>query len=125
MLDSQNGVCAICGQPETMVLNFAYNKSEFNPSPETDRQSKLFLEWMEKHSEANLIITGHSDSKGSKIYNQSLGSKRAENVKKYLAGKGLSPEKMNCISNGETTPVADNNSEEGRAKNRRAEITLK
>jgi outer membrane protein OmpA-like peptidoglycan-associated protein len=112
-------------KPETLVLNFDYNKSEINPSTENDQHSELFRDWLEKHSEAMLNITGHTDSRGSKTYNQSLGAKRAENIKKYLTAKGISPEKMNCLSNGETTPVSDNATVEGRSKNRRAEITLK
>jgi len=111
--------------PEKLILYFDYNGSDLKPSAETDQHIGLFLEWMGKHPDALLSITGHADSKGPAAYNLSLGMKRAENTRTYLAGKGISPEKIIPGSGGEAEPVADNTSEEGRAKNRRAEITLK
>lgn len=112
-------------KPETLILYFDYNKAEVKVSEENGQHTSKFKEWLGKHPEAVLNITGHADSKGPDAYNLSLGIKRAENTRKYFAGKGIPSEKMNTNSKGEKEPVSDNAVEEGRAKNRRAEITLK
>jgi outer membrane protein OmpA-like peptidoglycan-associated protein len=115
----------IANGTETLILYFEYNKAELNTTSQNDQQSSLFLDWLGKHPDAVLNITGHTDSKGSDAYNQSLGMKRAENTKKYFSGKGISPEKIVIDSKGEKQPVSDNTTEDGRTKNRRTEITLK
>jgi outer membrane protein OmpA-like peptidoglycan-associated protein len=112
-------------KPETLMLYFDYNIAELKPSSQNDQQSSLFQDWLGKHPEAILNITGHTDNRGSDAYNQSLGMKRAENTKNYFTGKGISPGKIVVVSKGEKEPVSDNTTDEGRAKNRRTEITLK
>ncbi len=111
-------------KPETLTLYFDFNKAEVKVTSETDQYSMLFQDWLGKHPDAVLSITGHTDGKGSDTYNLSLGNKRAENTMKYLSGKGISPERIKILSKGEADPVSDNSTETGRAKNRRAEITL-
>ncbi len=71
-----------------------------------------------------IIATGHTDSKGSDAYNQKLSVKRADAVKAYLTGKGLDASRVYTEGKGEAQPVADNKSDEGRAKNRRVEIEV-
>ncbi|HDH97956.1 MAG TPA: OmpA family protein [Deltaproteobacteria bacterium] len=79
-----------------------------------------------------VIIAGHTDSKGSEAYNQQLSEKRSESVKKWLSeNAGISAGTMKTIGYGETRPVASNaNSDgsdnpQGRQKNRRVEILIK
>jgi len=112
-------------KPETLTLNFDFNKAVVKAPAEADQHALLFREWLEKHPDAVLSITGHADNIGSDAYNLSLGNKRAENTLTFLSGKGISPEKMKTLSKGEAEPTADNSTESGRAANRRAEITLK
>ncbi|MCG8426245.1 MAG: OmpA family protein [Chromatiales bacterium] len=69
-----------------------------------------------------LVIVGHTDSVGRDAYNQELSERRASAVSSYLATKGINPAKMTTKGMGESSPVADNGSEDGRAKNRRVEI---
>jgi outer membrane protein OmpA-like peptidoglycan-associated protein len=72
-----------------------------------------------------LEIEGHTDNIGSEQYNESLGEKRADAVRAYLAGKaGIPLHAMNVISFGESKPVADNTTPDGRAKNRRVVIRV-
>lgn len=72
-----------------------------------------------------LEIEGHTDNIGSEQYNEMLGGKRAEAVRSYLAEKaGLPLHAMNVISYGESKPVSDNTSPDGRAKNRRVVIRV-
>jgi OOP family OmpA-OmpF porin len=71
-----------------------------------------------------IIAVGHTDSVGSKAYNQKLSVRRAEAVKAYLVSKGIEANRVHTEGKGETQPVADNKTKEGRAKNRRVEIEV-
>ena len=72
-----------------------------------------------------LEIEGHTDNNGSEDYNEHLGEMRAEAVRDYLAEKaGIPLHVMNVISFGESKPVAENNTKEGRAKNRRVVVRV-
>ncbi|MEW6600688.1 MAG: OmpA family protein [Nitrospirota bacterium] len=64
-------------------------------------------------------IEGHTDSVGSDKYNLKLSQKRAESVMKHLAERGIDPSRMNAVGYGETRPVADNSTKDGRDRNRR------
>ncbi|MDY0742986.1 OmpA family protein [Paucibacter sp. R3-3] len=69
-------------------------------------------------------IQGHTDATGSDAVNQQLGLKRAEAVRLYLARAGLPVARMSTISYGETAPLADNNTREGRSTNRRVQLIV-
>ena len=71
-----------------------------------------------------IIAVGHTDSVGSNKYNQKLSVKRSESVKAYLVSKGIEKNRVYTEGKGETQPVADNKTSEGRAKNRRVEIEV-
>ncbi|MBK8827801.1 MAG: OmpA family protein [Saprospiraceae bacterium] len=72
----------------------------------------------------SISLTGHTDDVGSDVSNLSLGRKRAEIVKSYLLGQGVNASKIQIDSKGESVPVAENTSEDGRAKNRRTELKI-
>lgn len=69
-----------------------------------------------------LSIEGHTDNVGDKRANVELSKRRAESVVKYLAGNGVDGKRLKSDGKGDSVPVADNRSEEGRAKNRRVEL---
>jgi OOP family OmpA-OmpF porin len=71
-----------------------------------------------------IIAVGHTDSVGSDEYNQKLSVKRSEAVKSYLISKGIEANRVYTEGKGEKSPVADNKTTEGRAKNRRTEIEV-
>ena len=71
-----------------------------------------------------MIAVGHTDSIGSHAYNEKLSLRRANAVKAYLVSKGLDPARLYTEGKGETQPIADNTTEEGRAKNRRVTIEV-
>ncbi len=68
-------------------------------------------------------IAGHTDSRGSLDYNQGLSERRAASVKEYIAAAGFPAGQMSTVGYGETQPVASNDTDEGRAQNRRVVIT--
>ena len=71
-----------------------------------------------------IIAVGHTDSIGTKAYNQKLSVRRANAVKAYLVSKGIEANRIYTEGKGETQPIADNRTKEGRAKNRRVEIEV-
>ncbi len=79
---------------------------------------------MNDHPHFKLGINGHTDSQGNAEANQALSQARAEAVKKYINKKGVSLTRMTAKGFGQTKPVADNNTADGRAKNRRVEFKI-
>jgi outer membrane protein OmpA-like peptidoglycan-associated protein len=79
---------------------------------------------LKKYDQTIVEVAGHTDSVGSEQMNQSLSERRASTVSQYLVSKGIKQERMIVIGAGETRPVASNDSEDGRALNRRVELTL-
>jgi outer membrane protein OmpA-like peptidoglycan-associated protein len=72
----------------------------------------------------NLIVEGHTDSQGSKSYNQGLSQRRADAVRDYLVKRGYPADRIQSRGKGKDSPIADNASPEGRANNRRVEIII-
>ncbi len=101
-------------------VNFDYNKSDIRPDsrPVLDEAAEV----LSTHPTVRISVEGHTDWTGSDAYNEKLSVRRAEAVFRYLANKGVTPERMEVIGYGETRPVADNETEIGRAQNRRVEL---
>ncbi len=70
----------------------------------------------------DIDVIGHTDSDGSEEYNQALSIRRAESVKNFMASEGINAGIIDVIGKGESSPIADNRTREGRALNRRVEI---
>lgn len=87
---------------------------------ELDKLSRLLNEDRSKM----IRVDGHTDSTGEEGYNQWLSEKRAESVKKYLEDAGIPASRISTEGYGQTVPVADNKTPEGRAKNRRVEVVI-
>jgi outer membrane protein OmpA-like peptidoglycan-associated protein len=79
---------------------------------------------MNQYPDSLIDVYGHTDSTGSDAYNQTLSQNRARTVAEYLSLRGVSAARIRSQGFGETMPVADNATEEGRAKNRRVEIKI-
>ena len=78
--------------------------------------------FMRDNPRVKVEIQGHTDSVGTEDYNQALGMRRAEAVFDYLTSKGVSTDRLQTVSFGETRPVAPNDTAEGRAQNRRVDL---
>ena len=101
---------------------FDFNKSNLKP----EAQAKL-ADLVDKTKGVNLeviIAVGHTDAVGSDAYNQKLSIARAESVKNFLTSKGVEKNRVYTEGKGEKSPVADNKTAEGRAKNRRVEVEV-
>ncbi len=102
--------------------NFDFNKADVRPEGRDilDRAVKTLKE----HPDVKVVVEGHTDSVGSDAYNKKLSERRAEAVKRYLVRHGVDPSRVRTEGYGKSRPVADNNTAEGRAKNRRAEVVV-
>jgi len=80
---------------------------------------------LKQHGDKQVVITGHTCSMGSEQYNQKLSERRAAAVKNYLTAKGISGSRLMTQGAGESKPVADNATKQGRMMNRRAELQVK
>ena len=81
-------------------------------------------ETLKEHSSIAVTVEGHTDSIGSEAYNQKLSVRRAAAVRDYLAGQGVDASRMTVVGKGESDPVASNDTEDGRAQNRRVELVV-
>jgi OOP family OmpA-OmpF porin len=90
--------------------------------------SAQYFDWlvgvMQKYPQAKASIVGHTDSRGSAAYNQTLSENRAQAVADYLISQGIEAERIEVTGAGETQPKASNDSAEGRMANRRVEVTI-
>ncbi|MBW6500993.1 MAG: OmpA family protein [Bacteroidales bacterium] len=111
--------------PGELMVSFDFDQSVFTSDQQTDSRIAEYKEWTGKHSGSVIVVTGHTDNIGTREYNQQLGLRRARTVQQYLASKGIPAGQITIVSEGESRPVADNATSEGRAGNRRAEISIK
>ncbi len=109
---------------EKITLRFHF---EFN-SIDLDDETEAFLEnlasTLKEDSRMKLKITGHTDNIGNEKFNQRLSIKRAQTVKDYLTKKGIDPARVEVDGKGLSEPIDTNETEEGRSKNRRVEISV-
>lgn len=103
-------------------ITFATNSSDLSPAffEVLSSVGKVLNEFEQTVVE----VAGHTDSTGTDAYNQTLSERRADSVATYLTSQGVIQERLIPVGMGETLPVADNSTTDGRALNRRVEITL-
>jgi OmpA-OmpF porin, OOP family len=111
--------------PKTLMIYFEFDKAKFKNDPQTDSKVTEFKSWLDKYPTSMITVTGHTDLVGTPDYNQSLSLKRAQVIEKYLEAQGISSDRIITESKGEFQPIADYITSEGRAKNRRTEISIK
>ncbi|MCL4279389.1 MAG: OmpA family protein [Ignavibacteriota bacterium] len=111
--------------PNQLILNsetsFEFNSAQLKPAafPELDKM----LEQMKKYPMSRWRIEGHTDNIGSEDGNIKMSQMRAESVLNYFVSRGIPQIRFEVAGMGSKSPIADNKTEEGRAKNRRVEIT--
>ena len=105
------------------AVKFALNRAEL--SPEAEARLNAFVEKLKTENRNVYVeIQGHTDATGAPDYNEKLGESRAEVVRRYLNGHGVALNRLSTISYGEASPVAPNESPDGRAQNRRVVLVV-
>ncbi len=107
--------------PNLSGVNFNHDKSVIT-STGTDIL-KRGIAVLKANPHVGVNIVGHTDSQGSDEYNQALSERRANSVRAYLIENGIASGRMRTSGRGESEPVADNSTKEGRAMNRRVDLT--
>jgi len=111
---------------EAFVINDIYYTTN---SADIEERSKIildaFAEYLIKHPSMVIEISGHTDSRGDDNANKALSAERAFEVMKYLVDHGVESKRLTYQGYGESKPVGDNNTDEGRAMNRRTEFVIK
>jgi len=103
-------------------ITFAVNQSDINPGFYETLNSVAIV--LQEFDATTVSVYGHADATGAEDYNLRLSQRRAQSVSSYLAGQGVAPARLQAIGFGETRPVAPNDTEAGRAANRRVEIVI-
>jgi outer membrane protein len=110
-----------CSCDVTRQVQFATSSAEL-----TDADKVILDEVAETLTRLKFVsgtVVGHTDSTGSEAYNQRLSERRAQSVASYLEGKGIAVGRLTATGAGESQPIADNGTREGRAQNRRVVLT--
>ena len=104
-------------------IEFAYDRAELT----SDGRETLgqVVRFMNDQPEITLEVWGHTDAKGAEVYNLRLSQKRAAAVEAFLTQSGIAASRLKSAGFGETRPLADNETEEGRERNRRVELNIR
>ena len=104
------------------VLLFKFNS--YSIIPDSIDALEGIYEILKEYPDAQVLVTGHTDSVGSVEFNMALSEMRAQTVVNYLIKRGLDPNQFTAIGKGETEPVASNKTEDGRKANRRVTFSI-
>jgi len=113
-------------QKEKIVLrgvNFDFDKSNIRPDAKVILDEAASI--LGRNPDVAVSVNGYTDSVGTDAYNMKLSQRRADSVKSYLVGKGVSAGRLTTQGFGESNPVASNETKDGRAMNRRVELLVK
>ena len=104
------------------ATTFKYNAFDFTEEAKANLDD--LAAYLNAYPDKTITVEGHTDSVGSAVSNQILSEKRANAVKEYLVSAGVGAERITTKGSGHKKPIASNATREGRAKNRRIEITF-
>ena len=110
---------------KTMVLkNVFFDTDQFDLKPKSKIELDKLVSFLNKNTTLKIELGGHTDNVGSKSSNQILSENRAKAVYSYLIEQGIAVERLTAKGYGDIKPISDNNSEKGRAENRRTEFKI-
>src|SRR5882672_7825685 len=119
---------SVTRQGENLILNMPSNITFQTGSADMNASFFKVLDGvalvLKRYDKSVIEVAGHTDNVGKTDYNQALSERRANAVAQYLISKGIKQERIITIGGGENHPVASNDTEAGRAQNRRVELTL-
>jgi len=107
---------------DKLTLNIQYESGSFEPDAAAKARLDEVAVTMQAYPNLKIEVNGYTDALGSLSGNLKLSKKRADAVREYLIGKGVSSDRITTKGFGEDKPVADNSTPEGRQRNRRIEI---
>lgn len=110
---------------DPLIVYFNTGDSSLNLDANQRLKMQKISTYIDKVDDGQVKVVGHTDSVGNAAKNTELGLARAKTVKGYLAKNGIDTERINPSSQGPKKPIASNKTKDGRAKNRRVEVTLK
>ena len=106
------------------MSNALFEFDKFNLTDEVVTELDKVTAWLIDNPDLNVAVEGHTDSIGSDEYNQRLSESRAKAVMEYFIAHGVKAERLSYVGHGESVPIADNATEEGRRLNRRVELKI-
>jgi outer membrane protein OmpA-like peptidoglycan-associated protein len=118
--EADNGRSILVNLPEGVT----FDVGSYTLRPEFRRTLDRVADNLAQYPNSLIDVYGHTDSTGSETYNQTLSENRAGTVANYLTTQGVNPARVRSRGFGETMPIADNATLEGRARNRRVEIKI-
>jgi peptidoglycan-associated lipoprotein len=107
-----------------MFEDVHFDFDRFNLRPDAVKILDEAVTRLQQNPDLNVTIEGHTDSIGTAEYNIALGERRSNSVRDYLVSRGIAANRLRTVSYGEERPIADNNTAEGRAMNRRAHLAV-
>ncbi len=107
-----------------MPGNITFNTNEYSIRPNFHSVLDSVSQVLAKYVDTRLRVTGHTDSTGSRDYNYNLSDRRANSVANYLAANGIDQGRLITQGVGPDQPIASNDTESGRAMNRRVELQI-
>ena len=113
---------AIAETGKFVTNNILFETGKATLKPESMEEIMKVAEYMKKNPSARFEVQGHTDNQGSDAVNDPLSQQRAEAVVKALEEQGVDPFNLRAVGKGSHEPVAENTTDEGRAKNRRVEF---
>ena len=125
--DYSNDLTIAPGSQEDLIVNvgdrvfFGYDSAELDADAQELLQDQV--SWLKQYPAVSVSIEGHCDERGTREYNLALGEKRAQAVKNYIIGMGVSPDRVSTISYGKERPAVVGSNDGAWAQNRRS-VTL-
>lgn len=126
VIDKSIGDCAGCETLVTIALNVEFDTNKAIVKDKYRNEIKKVADFMKKYPNTTAVIEGHTDNVHTAEYNQKLSQARAYSVRQYLINNfGVKASRLTAVGYGLTKPIASNDTEEGKQKNRRVQAVIK
>ena len=109
---------------KVILKNVFFDTDKYDLQPQSQSELNKLLKLLEQNPSLNISIEGHTDNVGNESHNMVLSENRAKAVYDYLISKGINANRLAYVGFGETKPIADNDTEKGKASNRRTSFTV-
>jgi outer membrane protein OmpA-like peptidoglycan-associated protein len=118
--------CSTAAGPKKVIVltgvNFAFDSEQLTPESHAILDKEVPS--IKGDPTMKVEVAGHTDSRGSDAYNEKLSDRRAKSVRDYFISQGVPADRLTAVGYGETKPIATNDTDEGRAQNRRVELHI-